>query len=417
MPVDTPPISARAAVIGGGPAGLMAAEALLAHGIAADVFDSMPSLGRKFLMAGKSGLNLTHAEAFEDFLGRFGNAAERLGPMLSAFPPDAIRDWARGLGVETFVGTSGRVFPQDFKAAPLLRAWLRRLRAGGVRIHVRHRWSGWRQDGALVFATPSGGVAVRADACVLALGGASWPRLGSDAAWVPWLAARGVSAAAFQPSNCGFDADWSTHFAERFEGCPVKGVTLTFQGGTAHGDVMVTRTGVEGGPVYALSSALREAIAGGGPARLVVDLLPDRTRDDLAARLGRSRGKMSMSNHLRKTVGLEGVKAGLLRECAGAALFADPDAIAGVIKALPLPLHRARPIGEAISCAGGIRWADVGAELDLVRLPGIFAAGEMLDWDAPTGGYLLSACLATGRWAGAAAAQHLRAPERAQIRS
>lgn len=393
---------------------MMAAEAMLAYGISADVFDAMPSLGRKFLMAGKSGLNLTHAEAFGAFVDRFGAASERLEPILAAFPPDAIREWARGLGIDTFVGTSGRVFPQDFKAAPLLRAWLRRLRTGGVRIHVRHRWAGWRDDGALVFATPAGDVAVQTGASILALGGASWPKLGSDAAWVHWLAARGVSITPFLPANCGFDADWSAHFADRFEGQPLKGVTLSFEGRTVHGDVMITRTGVEGGPIYTVSSAVRDAIARDAVARVAVDLLPDRAHADLAARLEMPRGKKSLSTHLRKTVGLEGAKAGLLRECAGPDFFSlEPNAVAGIIKALPLTLYRTRPIGEAISSAGGVQWASVNADLELTALPDTFVAGEMLDWDAPTGGYLLSACLATGYWAGDAVGRRLSAADHA----
>ena len=386
----------------------MAAEVLCTRGIPVDLYDAMPSLGRKFLMAGKSGLNLTHVEPFEAMTARFGAAVPMLRPMLEAFPPEAIRDWATGLGIATFVGTSGRVFPHEMKAAPLLRAWLRRLRAAGLRVHVRHRWTGWNADGALTFATPAGGVTARPAATILALGGASWPRLGSDGGWVPLLEARGIKVAALKPSNCGFDADWSNHFRDRAARKPLKGVVLRFGKEKAQGDCMVTETGLEGGPVYALSGVLRNAIERDHRATLTIDLMPDLPEAAIGQRLARPRRKKSMATHLKRTLGLEGAKAALLREGAASDAFADPVALAARIKALPVTLHRARPIAEAISSAGGIAWDQVTDGLELTALPGVFAAGEMLDWDAPTGGYLLTACLATGRWAGEAAARSLQ---------
>lgn len=392
----------RIAIIGGGPAGLMAAEALTAHGISVDLFDAMPSLGRKFLMAGKSGLNLTHAEPFATFLSRFGAAQGNLQPMLEAFPPTAIQDWARNLGIDVFTGTSGRVFPQDFKAAPLLRAWLRHLRANGLTVHVRHRWNGWREDGALRFATPAGEVAVQAQATVLALGGASWPQLGSDAAWVEWLGTHGVYVAPLKPANCGFDAAWSDHFRDKFEGHPLKNVALTFADHSARGECVITKTGLEGGPVYTLSSALVAAQGKGEDTTITIDLKPDLDLDTVTERLAKPRGKKSWATHLKRTLGISGVAAGLLREGTDKDIFEDPARLAAAIKALPVRLTRPRPIAEAISTSGGIAWSQVDAGLQLSALPGVYVAGEMLDWDAPTGGYLLSACLATGRWAGKA---------------
>lgn len=397
----------RIAIIGGGPAGLMAAEALTAHGISVDLFDAMPSLGRKFLMAGKSGLNLTHTEPFAAFLGRFGAAQGNLQPMLEAFPPTAIQDWARNLGIDVFTGTSGRVFPQDFKAAPLLRAWLKRLRANGLTVHVRHRWNGWREDGALRFTTPAGEVAVEAQATVLALGGASWPQLGSDAAWVEWLGTHGVYIAPLKPANCGFDAAWSDHFRDKFEGYPLKNVALTFADHTARGECVITKTGLEGGPVYTLSSALVAAQGKGEDTTIAIDLKPDLDLDTVTERLAKPRGKKSWATHLKRTLGISGAAAGLLREGTDKDIFEDPARLAAAIKALPVRLPRPRPIAEAISTSGGIAWSQVDAGLQLTALPGVYVAGEMLDWDAPTGGYLLSACLATGRWAGEAIAKAL----------
>ena len=402
-------MSKRAAVIGGGPAGLMASERLLAHGVAVDIYDAMPSLGRKFLMAGKSGLNLTHGEDRERFLDRFGAARPQLEAAIGAFDAEAIRAWAAGLGIETFTGSSGRIFPTDYKAAPLLRRWLHRLRAGGATIHVRHRWLGWTGDGALRFATPDGETTVRADATVLALGGGSWPRLGSDGAWLPWLAAAGVETAPLVPANCGFDVAWSDHLRDRFAGAPVKPVALIFGNRRAAGEFVVTETGIEGGAVYALSAILRDAIAADGSAVLTLDLVPERREARIAADLAKPRGKRSMATHLKRAAGLSGVKAALLRECADPADFADPARLAAIIKALPLRLVAARPLDEAISSAGGVAFAALDGDFMLRALPGTFCAGEMLDWEAPTGGYLLSACFATGRAAGDAAARRLGA--------
>ncbi|MBY0429734.1 MAG: TIGR03862 family flavoprotein, partial [Rhodospirillales bacterium] len=346
---------AMAVVIGGGPAGLMAAERLAEAGRAVQVFDAMPSVGRKFLMAGKGGLNLTHAEPFERFLTRYAGRRAVIEPMLRAFGPEEIRAWAAALGIETFVGTSGRVFPKDFKAAPLLRAWLRRLKSQGVGVHARHRWLGWAEDGALLFETPHGRVTIQAQATILALGGASWPQLGSDAAWVPLLEARGIALAPLRPANCGFDVSWGEHFRQRFAGQPVKPVALGFQGRNVPGEIMVTETGIEGGAVYALSADLRDAIEDKGQATLSLDLLPGRSDERLSRDLARPRGARSFSSHLKRC-GLEGVKAGLLRECLTSEVLAAPARLAEAVKALPLRLHAPRPIAEAISSAGGVRF-------------------------------------------------------------
>lgn len=386
------------AIIGGGPAGLMAADVLSMNGHPVTVYDAMPTLARKFLLAGKSGLNLTHSESFDVFRTRFGAASGRLRAALDAFTPDCIRVWAAGLGSETFVGSSGRVFPTAMKASPLLRAWLRRLEAQGVRLATRHRWVGFG-DGAYIFETTGGSVAVRPDAALLALGGASWPRLGSDAAWVPWLRERGIDIRTFRPANCGFDVAWSETFRDRFAGAPLKSVLTTSDAGTVQGEFVISRHGIEGSLVYAHSAALRDRLERTGQASLVVDLSPGRTHERLVRDLGRQDAKASFSNRLRKATGLEGVKAALLRELAPDAAR-EPAEIARVIKALPIPLLRPRPIGEAISSAGGIAWSELDDHYMLSQLPGLFAAGEMLDWEAPTGGYLLTACLATGRAAG-----------------
>jgi uncharacterized flavoprotein (TIGR03862 family) len=393
------------AVIGGGPAGLMAAEVLSRHGVRVDLYDAMPSVGRKFLLAGKGGLNLTHSEASEPFLSRYGARRAQIEPWLEAFGPEALRLWAHRLGVETFVGTSGRVFPTEMKAAPLLRAWLHRLRAAGVRFHMRHRWQGWSENGALRFATNDGERRVLSDAVVLALGGGSWARLGSDGAWVPLLAQRGVPVAALRPANCGFDAGWSEHFRTRFAGQPVKSVVATFTnqtGGTLRrqGEFMVTATGVEGSLIYALSAPLRNGIESTGAAVLHLDLLPDRELPFVIAELARPRGSRSMASHLQSRLGIKGVKAGLLRECASAQDFADPARLGAMIKALPLRLIAPRPLDEAISSAGGVAFEALDQGLMIRSLPGVFCAGEMLDWEAPTGGYLLTACFASGRAAG-----------------
>ena len=393
------------AVIGGGPAGLMAAEILIQNGVRADLYDAMPSVGRKFLLAGKGGLNLTHSETSELFLSRYGSRRSQVEPWLEAFGPEALRLWVHGLGVDTFVGTSGRVFPTEMKAAPLLRAWLHRLRAAGVRFHMRHGWHGWNEEGALCFATPEGVRSVHCDAVVLALGGGSRARLGSDGAWVPLLAQRGVPVAALRPSNCGFDVGWSEHFRTRFAGHPLKSVVATFTdqaGGTIRkpGEFMVTAMGVEGSLIYALSSGLRDEIARAGAVVISLDLLPGRELPTVIAELARPRGSRSMASHLQSRLGIKGVKAGLLRECVPAQDFADPVRLGAMIKALPVRLIAPRPLDEAISSAGGVAFEALDERLMIRSLPGVFCAGEMLDWEAPTGGYLLTACFASGRAAG-----------------
>lgn len=395
------------AIIGGGPAGLMAAEALLARGHRPHLFDAMPSLGRKFLMAGKSGLNLTHSEDYAGFVTRFGDNGTHLRAALDAMTPEAIAQWADGLGIKTFTGSSGRIFPTDFKAAPLLRAWIKRLRDAGLTIHVRHRWTGWDENGALKFETREGEATFTSRASVLALGGASWPKLGSDASWVAALEARGGTVTPFAASNCGFDVDWTPFVSERFAGAPVKPVGLSFDGESHRGEFIVTAKGVEGSGVYALASRLREAIARDGQATLMLDLAPDRSAERLAGNLSRPRDKASFANFLRKVTGIDGVKAALLRECLPKEMFDDMAALAQGIKAVPLTLARARPIEEAISSAGGVAFTGLEESYMLREVAGIFCAGEMLDWDAPTGGYLLSACFATGRAAGDGAANWL----------
>jgi uncharacterized flavoprotein (TIGR03862 family) len=384
------------AIIGGGPAGLAAAELLSASGHAVTVCDAMPTVGRKFLLAGKSGLNITHSEDFSRFAARFGSAGQRLRPALDAFTPDDVRAWAAGLGAETFIGSSGRVFPKAMKASPLLRAWLARLEVQGAAILRRHRWIGFQGDGYL-FETPGGRSVVRPDAALLALGGASWPRLGSDAAWVPWLRGRGVEINDFQPANCGFDVAWSDPFRERFAGAPVKSVTVTSDAGTMPGEFVISRHGIEGSLVYGHAAALRDRLAAEGGAELVVDLMPGRSEDRLARDLARQHAKESFSNRLRKGAGIDGVKLAMLRELGRPGDVVDPQRLAKLVKALPIPLLRPRPIEEAISSAGGIAWNAIDERYMLTALPGCFVAGEMLAWEAPTGGYLLTACLATGR--------------------
>ena len=392
------------AVIGGGPAGLMAAETLSAHGVQVDLYDAMPSVGRKFLLAGKGGMNITHSEAYADFVARYGARSEPVAAWLDAFKPDDVRAWIHGLGIDTFVGTSGRVFPLEMKAAPLLRAWLHRLRESGVRLHTRHRWQGWR-DGQLVFATPEGETLVAADATILALGGASWARLGSDGAWVPLLEARGVEVAPLVPSNCGFDTGWSAHFSEKHAGAPLITVAVEYENRMGErerrqGQFVVTASGIEGSLVYALSAPLRDQIAARGHTTVWLDLAPDHDLERVRAEVLRPRGSRSMSSHLQSRLGIKGVKAGLLRECLDAAGYNDPERLAEAIKALPLVLKRPRPIDEAISSAGGVRFESIDADGMLKALPGVFVAGEMVDWEAPTGGYLLTACFGSGRAAG-----------------
>ncbi|MCX8997655.1 TIGR03862 family flavoprotein [Rhizobiaceae bacterium BDR2-2] len=385
------------AILGGGPAGLAAAEVLGATGrFAVTVHEAMPTIGRKFLLAGKSGLNITHSEDFSAFAGRFGAASGFLRPALDAFGPHAVRAWAQALGSETFVGTSGRVFPVVMKASPLLRAWRARLEASGVTILTRHRFTGFRDHQAIV-ETPAGLIHVRADAFLLAFGGASWPRLGSDAAWVHAIARHGVGVVPFRPANCGFERRWSDGFRDRFAGEPVKSVSATSDAGEIQGEFVITRHGVEGSLVYAHAASLRDRIDAAQEAVLTLDLLPNRAAGRIARDMARQDRKASFSNRLRKGTGLQGVKAALVRECVPDAATLPPDTLAALLKALPLSLERPRPIAEAISSAGGITLDSIDERYMLKALPGTFAAGEMLDWEAPTGGYLLTACLATGR--------------------
>ncbi|XZG68770.1 TIGR03862 family flavoprotein [Chitinibacteraceae bacterium HSL-7] len=403
---------ARVAIIGAGPAGLMAAEVLLAAGHSVDVFDAMPSPARKFLLAGVGGMNITHSESLEPFLARYGEVDERLTEMVRAFDGEAVRHWIHGLGVETFVGSSGRVFPTGMKAAPLLRAWLARLKTAGMTLHVRHRWQGWQADGALSFNTPSGEQDVAVDAVVMALGGASWPRLGSDGAWQRLLGEKGVGISPLLAANCGFEVAWSDFLRERFAGAPLKTIvaSCTLADGSMlarKGECVVSEHGIEGSVIYALSRALREALLRDGKATLTIDLLPDLAFERVLEACTRSRGSKSLSSHLAATLKLSGVKMALVNEVLGAAARHDGELLARTIKALPLTLLATRPVDEAISSAGGVSWSAVDESLMLTALPGVFVAGEMLDWEAPTGGYLLTACFATGRAAGAGAARWL----------
>lgn len=410
MPTHCP----RVAVIGGGPAGLMAAEVLAMGGVGVEVYDAMPSVGRKFLLAGIGGLNITHSEAFDAFVARYGARSSEVGDWLRDFDADALRAWAQALGIDTFVGSSGRVFPAEMKAAPLLRAWLHRLREAGVVFHRRHRWLGWNAEGALCFATPDGEVVVPADAVVLALGGGSWARLGSDGAWVPWLVVRGLDVAPLRPSNCGFDVDWSDALRERHAGEPLKGVRGACVDTAGHrherlGDGVLSASGIEGSLVYALSAWLRDRLEQDGEAWLELDLLPGRSEQSLADALARPRGKDSLGNHWRKRAVLEGVKAGLLRDVLPRPDWEDSARVAAAAKSLRLRLRGTRPLEEAISSAGGVRLAALNHDLMALVRPGLFCAGEMLDWEAPTGGYLLTACMASGRRAGAGALRWLEA--------
>jgi uncharacterized flavoprotein (TIGR03862 family) len=407
---DTP----RLAIIGGGPAGLMAAEAACAAGVAVDLYDAKGSVGRKFLLAGKGGLNLTHGEPRARFVERYGARRDEVGRWLDAFDAEALRAWARGLGVETFAGSSGRIFPQDLKAAPLLRGWLRRLRESGVTFHMHHRWLGWQAHGALHFATPQGERAVPAAAVVLALGGASWPQLGSDGAWVAPLQQAGVDIAPLQPANCGFELAWSEHLSSRFAGAPLKPVVAhwTDRRGVAHsrqGEFVLSEYGVEGSLIYAIGAELREQIAARGEALLKLDLVPGYTQSALAERLAAPRGKHSIGDWLRRRAGLDAAKCALVFELTDKSVLADPLALAAQLKALPLHLRAPRPVAEAISTAGGVRLEALDEHLMLRARPGVFCAGEMLDWEAPTGGYLLTACFASGLLAGRAVARRLMA--------
>jgi uncharacterized flavoprotein (TIGR03862 family) len=397
----TPPAQKRVAIVGAGPAGLMAAEVLAARGLAVDVYDAMPSAGRKFLLAGKGGMNITHAEPYAAFAARYRGREAQVRPWLDQFGPDALRAWIHGLGIDTFVGTSGRVFPTGMKAAPLLRAWLHRLREAGVRLHMRHRWVGWNADGTLRFDTPAGPATVQADALLLALGGASWPRLGSDGAWLAVLEQCGVACAPLVPSNCGFDVGWSEHFRTRHAGEPLITVAAEWIGDDGRpvrrqGQFVVSADGIEGSLVYAFSAPVRDQLARDGSATVWLDLLPDHDAARVLAEVTRPRGARSMASHLQSRLGLKGVKAALLRECLDKETYADPVRLAAAIGRLPLRLARARPVAEAISSAGGVPFAALDG-LMLRALPGVFVAGEMVDWEAPTGGYLLTACFASGR--------------------
>ena len=409
MPLPSP---AHVVIIGGGPAGLMAAEALSHTGVQVDLFDAMPSVGRKFLLAGIGGLNITHSEPFERFCSRYAERQPAMQAMLDCFSPEALREWAHGLGVDTFVGSSGRVFPTEMKAAPLLRAWLHRLRAAGVRLHVRHRWLGWDEAGSLKFATPKGEITIKPHATVLALGGASWPQLGSDAAWVPWLLAQGVSIAPLQSANCGFDVPWSAHLTEKFAGSPLKSVAIKFTDAQGHteqrqGEIVISAQGVEGSLIYAFSKPLREHINTHGRATFSLDLIPTKDADQVFAEVSHPRGSRSLASHLQSRLGIKGVKMALLHEVLSKDQIADPATLAATIKALPITVSATRPIAEAISTAGGVRFEELDHNLMLKHLPGTFICGEMLDWEAPTGGYLLNACLASGLHAGRGVAEWL----------
>ncbi len=415
-------------IIGGGPAGLMAAEVLSSKGLQVDLYDAMPSVGRKFLLAGKGGLNLTYSESADQFVTRYGASQVQIEPMLTAaregFGAEQIREWATGLGIETFVGTSGRVFPKDMKAAPLLRAWLHRLRhpdEGGVpvRFHMRHKFVGfgtdWNEGGELVFDAPQGTISVACSSVILALGGASWKRLGSDGAWAEMLKARGVDVAPLVPSNCGFDAlaPWSEHFKSRFAGQPLKTVAIKISNTTSNfgwrkGEFIITETGVEGSLIYALSSQLRDEMAANGSAIFHLDLLPDFSLERVQREIEHPRGSKSLSSHLKSRLGLEGVKMGLLHELLPKDQMNSALQLATACKALPIRLGRTRPIDEAISTAGGVRFESVTEGLMLKQVSNVFCAGEMLDWEAPTGGYLLTACLASGKRAAEGVLAHLK---------
>ena len=392
------------AVIGGGPAGLMAAEVLSQRGVHVDLYEAKPSVGRKFLVAGKGGMNLTHSEPFDVLARRYGSRPDRVRALLEAFGPDDVRDWCHDLGIETIVGVSGRVFPKDMKAFPLLQRWIHRLRDSGVRFQTRHRWQGWSPDGSFQLETPAGPKSIQPDAVVLTLGGASWPKLGSDGTWVPLLTQQGIDIAALQPSNCGFDVNWSDHFRERNAGEPLKSVMLKFTNSAGEvferqGSCVIAQTGLEGSVIYAASALIRDEIAAHGSATITLDLAPDRTMDKLIERLSIPRGSKTISSHLRSKANIKGVQTGLLREFAAESLT-DPTQLAHAIKNLSIPVTAARPIEESISTAGGVRFEALDECLMIKSHPGLFCAGEMLDWEAPTGGYLLTACFASGRVAG-----------------
>jgi uncharacterized flavoprotein (TIGR03862 family) len=406
-PTDRPHV----AIIGGGPAGLMAAEVLSQAGVAVELYDAMPSVGRKFLLAGVGGMNITHSEPYPAFIARYAERTDEVARLLEGFDADVLRQWIHDLGIETFVGSSGRVFPRDMKAAPLLRAWLKRLRDAGVVIHTRHRWLGWNAEGALRIAYPQGELALKPTATVLALGGGSWARLGSDAAWLPWLQAQGVQIAPLQAANSGFEVEgWSAVLKDKFAGAPLKNIALSLEGHAPRlGECVLTAQGLEGSLVYAWSAQIREAINRDGSARVLIDLLPNRPVDKIQQALAKPRGSRSMAKHLHSQLGLDGVKAALLREQTDQQTFADPALLAQAIKALPVTLVRPRPLDEAISSAGGVTFEALDERLMLKQMPGVFCAGEMLDWEAPTGGYLLTACFASGRKAGLGLLEWLKA--------
>jgi uncharacterized flavoprotein (TIGR03862 family) len=399
------------AIIGGGPAGLMAAEVLSQAGIKVDLYDGMPSVGRKFLLAGVGGMNITHSEAYPAFLSRYAERAPQIAPLLRAFGADTLCQWIHDLGIETFVGSSGRVFPTDMKAAPLLRAWLKRLRDAGVVIHTRHRWLGWDNNADLRIDSPEGEKTVKPDATLLALGGGSWSRLGSDGAWMLPLEQRGVGLAPLQPSNCGFEVQaWSELMVSKFAGSPLKNIAIGLNDDVPRlGECVITATGIEGSLIYALSAPIRETINRHGSATIHLDLLPGKPVDKIQSALSKPRGSRSMAKHLHSQLGLDGVKAALLRELTPAECFTDPALLAKAIKALPLMLVKTRPLDEAISSAGGVMFESMDERLMLKQLPGVFCAGEMLDWEAPTGGYLLTACFASGRAAGLGMVEWLKA--------
>ncbi len=414
-PIERIRVRPAVCVIGAGSAGLYAARVLAAAGAQVTVFDAMPSVGRKFLLAGKGGLNLTHAEPLPAFTARYAAAAPRVAAWLECFGPDAVRGFARELGFDTFVGSSGRVFPLDMKAGPMMRAWVRSLRETGVVFRVRHRFLGWTPDGMLRFRTPDGEVHARAEATVLALGGGSWAKLGSDGAWVEPLRDAGIAVVPLRPANCGFDCDWEPRFAERWQGQPLKTVAARLHGAPEwrRGELLVTATGVEGSLVYALSASLRDALERDGQATLELDLLPDRELAALRAALAAPRGSRSRSEHWRRSVGLSGIRAALVHACVPRVLWDDAEALASQLKSLPVVLKRTRPIDEAISTAGGIALDAVDEHLMLRARPGVFAAGEMLDWEAPTGGYLLTAAFASARVAAQGALAWLEERHRA----
>lgn len=401
------------AVIGGGPAGLMAAEVLSQQNVCVDLYEAKPSIGRKFLVAGKGGLNITNAEPFQSFVERFGSRAEQVRPLLEVFGPDEVREWCHKLGIETFTGASGRVFPKDMKAASVLQLWTKRLKERGVNFHTNHCWQGWNQDGHLQFQTRDGSRCVTPHAIVMTLGGASWPKLGSDGKWVSLFMQLGIPVADLKPSNCGFDVHWSDHFRERMAGEPLKSVGLKFtatDGRTfeRQGACMITQTGIEGSLIYAASALIRDELTAHGTATIQLDLAPGRSLENLTERLSLPRKSRTVTSHLRSKAKIQGVAAGLLREFAADTLH-DPVRLAQAIKALPIPLTAARPIEEAISTAGGVCFEALNENLMVTSHPGLFCAGEMLDWEAPTGGYLLTASLASGCVAGQGAANWLNA--------